>query len=84
MRSNFQSLFTAAFQQESQRVQSVPSCLEAQQLPDLQTLNDRMSSITYSSGCTAPVDAQAARLASVALDVSFVLALPVTIRSYSS
>ncbi|CAD6584935.1 MAG: hypothetical protein CYPHOPRED_002891, partial [Cyphobasidiales sp. Tagirdzhanova-0007] len=60
---------TASAQQEHLRVQAVPSALESQYLPDLQTLTDRMSAVAYASGRSAPVDPQAARLASVALDI---------------
>lgn len=60
---------TAAFQQELVRCQAAPSCVEALELPDLGTLNDRMSAVAYSSGITKGVDGESAGMAAVALDI---------------
>lgn len=43
--------------------------MEALELPDIGTLNDRMSAVAYTSGVTKGVDSEAAGMAAVALDV---------------
>lgn len=61
---------TAALQQELQRAQATPTCLESGELPDLQSLVDRMAGVAYSTAITGGVNPEAAALMSVALDVS--------------
>lgn len=62
-------LVTAAIQQELQRAQATPTCLDSGELPDLQSLVDRMAGVAYSTSLTAGVNGEVAALMSVALDV---------------
>ncbi|KAH9813885.1 transcriptional regulator of RNA polII, SAGA, subunit-domain-containing protein [Melampsora americana] len=55
--------------QDYMRCQQAPLCSESKQLPDSDTLKDRMSLIAYDSGLVNGVDNSAASLALIALEV---------------
>ncbi|EGG09929.1 uncharacterized protein MELLADRAFT_95260 [Melampsora larici-populina 98AG31] len=55
--------------QDYMRCQQAPLCSESKQLPDSDTLKDRMSLIAYDSGLVNGVDQSAASLALIALEV---------------
>ncbi|KNZ53494.1 hypothetical protein VP01_3225g3 [Puccinia sorghi] len=55
--------------QDYMRCQQAPICSESKQLPDLDTLKDRMSLIAFDSGLVNGVDKTASSLALIALEV---------------
>ncbi|OAV96244.1 hypothetical protein PTTG_03453 [Puccinia triticina 1-1 BBBD Race 1] len=55
--------------QDYMRCQQAPVCSESKQLPDFDTLKDRMSLIAYDSGLMNGVDKAASSLALIALEV---------------
>ncbi|PLW10471.1 hypothetical protein PCANC_07109 [Puccinia coronata f. sp. avenae] len=55
--------------QDYMRCQQAPICSESKQLPDFDTLKDRMSLIAYDSGLSNGVDSTASSLALIALEV---------------
>ncbi|KAA1102526.1 transcriptional coactivator hfi1/ADA1 [Puccinia graminis f. sp. tritici] len=55
--------------QDYMRCQQAPICSESKQLPDFDTLKDRMSLIAYDSGLMNGVDKAASSLALIALEV---------------
>lgn len=58
-----------ALYQDYMRCQQAPICSESKQLPDFDTLKDRMSLIAYDSGLMNGVDKAASSLALIALEV---------------
>lgn len=59
-----------ALQQEYLRCLQVPLCCESKQLPDVETLKDRMSLVAYDSGLGGGADSKVAALGVLALEVS--------------